>query len=223
MKILIIEDDFILAKELVLLCERWGFESLCVEEFQEITTLYTAYRPDLVLMDINLPYYDGFYWCGKIRDISAVPVLFLSSRDQNADKIMAMSSGGDDYVEKPFDSEMLLVKIRSLLRRTYEYRINDREYLKEGMSYEPESGIFTCNQRQAELTNSERKIMNALTEHKGSVVSREKLMQVLWNSDEFVTDASLTVLISRLRTKLREVSEGEEVIQTKKGVGYYIA
>ena len=179
-------------------------------------------KPDFVLLDINLPHHDGFYWCEKIRNLSNVPILFLSSRELNADKIMAMASGGDDYMEKPFDSELLLVKIRSMLRRAYEYQKNDREYLADGAYYDSAEGIFTYGDRTAELTKSENKIMNALLEHRGKVVEREKLMQQLWNTDEFVTDASLTVLVSRLRSKLRDISGGKEIIGTKKGRGYYI-
>lgn len=220
MKILIVEDDTTLANELALLCRRWGFEAVCARQFEKIAKEYALCQPDLVLMDINLPYYDGFYWCGQIRKLSNVPVLFLSSRDQNADKVMAMAAGGDDYVEKPFDSELLLLKIRAMLRRAYEYTVNEREYLSEGMYYE--NGLFVCNGKSAELTKSESKIMAALLTKRGSIVSREKLMQQLWNTDEFVTDASLTVLISRLRSKLNEIADGREVIVTKKGMGYYI-
>lgn len=227
-KILIVEDDLILAGELALLCRKWGFEAEYIKNFQDITAEFEKRRPDLVLMDINLPYYDGFYWCGRIRERSDVPVLFLSSRDQNADKVMAMASGGDDYVEKPFDTELLLVKIRSMLRRAYEYRPgtgNYREYITDKMYYE--KGVVYCQNGQTELTRSESKIMEALLERRGQVVSREKLMMILWKTDEFVTDASLTVLVSRLRAKLRELSRedtgGSGVIETKKGVGYYIS
>ena len=135
---------------------------------------------------------------------------------------MAMASGGDDYMEKPFDSELLLVKIRSMLRRAYEYRKNDREYLTDGGYYDSAEGIFTYGEQSVELTKSENKVMSALVECRGKVVEREKLMQHLWNTDEFVTDASLTVLVSRLRSKLRDISGGKEIIGTKKGRGYYI-
>lgn len=220
MKILAIEDDMTLAKELVLLCRRWGFDAAYVENFREITKEYVAYQPDLVLMDINLPYYDGFYWGEQIRKRSNVPLLYLSSRDQNADKIMAMAAGGDDYVEKPFDPELLLLKMRAMLRRTYEYTANDRMYLSDNMYYE--NGQFVCGEKSVELTKSESKIIASLLSEHGAVVSREKLMQQLWNTDEFVTDASLTVLVSRLRAKLNEITGGKEIIMTRKGRGYYI-
>ncbi len=220
MKILIVEDDTELARELALLCRKWGFNEERVKDFQNIREEYHTSHADLILMDINLPYFDGFYWCEKIREISRVPVLFLSSRDQNADKIMGMAAGGDDYVEKPFDPELLLVKIRSMLRRTYEYTGSDKIYISQDIYYE--NGTVAGNGMEKELTRSENKIMSVLLSEKGNVVSREQLMQALWNTDEFVTDASLTVLISRLRNKLREVSGDREIIHTRKGIGYYI-
>ena len=173
-------------------------------------------------MDINLPFYDGFYWCQKIRSISKVPILFLSSRDQNADKVMAMVSGGDDYVEKPFDAELLLVKIRSLLRRSYEYVQSDREYLESGLVYDRGQGILFYENQPIEITKSESRIMSILADYKGQVVDRETLMQGLWNTDEYVTDASLTVLISRLRSKICAATEGISCIHTRKGKGYYL-
>lgn len=228
MKILIVEDDMVLAGELVLLCSKWGFEAEYIKDFQNIAVEFDRRRPDLVLMDINLPFYDGFYWCGQIRERSDVPVLFLSSRDQNADKVMGMAAGGDDYIEKPFDTELLLVKIRSMLRRAYEYKSgtsNSKMYITDKMYYE--MGVVCCQDLQVELTRSESRIMEALLAQKGKVVSREKLMMILWKTDEFVTDASLTVLISRLRAKLREIDKDEAgtggVIETKKGIGYYIS
>ena len=131
MKILLVEDDLTLAEEIVRLCRKWGFEAEYLEEFEAVDREWKKRQGDLILMDINLPFYDGFYWAREIRKISRVPILFLSSRDQNSDKVMAMVSGGDDYVEKPFDGELLLVKIRALLRRAYEYTVSDREYLAE--------------------------------------------------------------------------------------------
>ena len=220
MKILIVEDDTALARELELLCRKWGFEAESVRDFRNVQKEFANSHADLVLLDINLPFFDGFYWCGKIRELSKVPVLFLSSRDQNADKIMGMASGGDDYVEKPFDTELLLVKIRSMLRRAYEYTDSERTYIAENLYFE--NGTVYGEEGERELTRSENKIMSVLISSKGRIVSREELMQVLWNTDEFVTDASLTVLVSRLRNKLHEISGGREVIFTKKGMGYYL-
>lgn len=220
MKILIIEDDLVLAEEIVRLCKRWGFDGEYLEDFSDVDKQCERSCCDLVLMDINLPFYDGFYWCQKIRRVSKVPILFLSSREQNADKVMAMVSGGDDYVEKPFDPEILLVKIRSLLRRTYEYTQSDREYLESGLIYDRGQGTLLYENQVIEMTKSENRIMGILADYKGQVVDRETLMQCLWNTDEYVTDASLTVLVSRLRSKICTSTGGISCIQTKKGKGY---
>ena len=205
MKILIVEDDFVLAEEILRLCKRWGFEGEYLEDFSDVDKQCESSHCDLVLMDINLPFYDGFYWCQKIRSVSKVPILFLSSRDQNADKVMAMVSGGDDYVEKPFDAELLLVKIRSLLRRSYEYTQSDREYLESGLVYDRGQGILLYKNQPIEMTKSENRIMGILADYKGQVVDRETLMQGLWNTDEYVTDASLTVLVSKFVLRQEEV------------------
>lgn len=222
MKIMIVEDDLVLARELKLLCTKWDFQAKYIQNFKHVDKECFEYKPDLLLLDINLPYYDGFYWCQKIRNNSTVPILFISSREQNADKILALSSGGDDYIEKPFDLELLLVKIKAMLRRTYEYKHLEKEYLDESTSYDVISGRFYYQDLVLELTKSEGKIMTVLLENRGNWVTREQLMMVLWNTDEFVTDATLTVHISRLRNKLKELTNGKDIIKTKKGVGYYI-
>lgn len=202
MKILVVEDDLMLAGEICRLCEKWGFEAEYLEEFDAVEKEWGRRAADLILMDINLPCYDGFYWCTQIRKLSKVPILFLSSRDQNADKVMAMVSGGDDYVEKPFDSELLLVKIRSLLRRTYEYALNDREYVSKELIYDRGQGALIYRGEVISMTKSENKVLALLADHRGQVVERESLMQHLWRTDEYVTDASLTMLVSRLRNKI---------------------
>ena len=222
MKLLIVEDDLVLAQEICHLCGKWGFEAEYLEEFEAVDREWERRQADLVLMDVNLPSCDGFHWCRKIRELSNIPVLFLSSRDQNADKVMAMVSGGDDYVEKPFDPELLLVKIRALLRRAYEYTQNEREYIGNDLIYDRSQGILFYQGTPIEMTKSENKIMGLLADRKGQVVDRESLMQHLWSTDEFVTDASLTVLVSRLRAKISAAAEGTEVIRTKKGKGYYV-
>ena len=189
---------------------------------KHVDQVYCTYQPDLILLDINLPFYDGFYWCQKIRENSTVPILFISSREQNADKILALSAGGDDYIEKPFDLELLLVKIKAILRRTYEYKHSEKEYLDEDTSYDIVRGRFVYQNKVLELTKSEGKIMSTLLGQRGNWVTREQLMMTLWNTDEFVTDATLSVHISRLRNKLKELTNGKDIIKTKKGVGYYI-
>lgn len=222
MKILVVEDDMVLAEEICRLLKKWGFQGEYLDDFSAVDIEWAKRRTQLILMDINLPYYDGFYWCSRIRELSSVPVLFLSSRDQNGDKVMAMMSGGDDYVEKPFDPELLLVKIRSLLRRTYEYTQNECEYVGENLIYDRNQGVLFYQGHRIEMTKSENRILGLLADHKGKVVGREELMRQLWSTDEYVTDASLTVLVSRLRTKIFEETNGIECIRTRKGKGYYL-
>ncbi len=222
MKILVVEDDMVLAEEICRLLKKWGFQGEFLEDFSAVDKEWAKRRAQMILMDINLPYYDGFYWCSRIRELSSVPVLFLSSRDQNGDKVMAMMSGGDDYVEKPFDPELLLVKIRSLLRRTYEYTQNECEYVGKDFIYDRNQGVLFYQGHRIEMTKSENRILGLLADHKGKVVGREELMRQLWSTDEYVTDASLTVLVSRLRTKIFEETNGIECIRTRKGKGYYL-
>ena len=222
MKILIVEDDLILAKEIKRLLKKWDFEAEYLEEFSAVDEEWQKRQSDMILMDINLPFFDGFYWSRKIRELSNVPILFLSSRDQNADKILAMLSGGDDYVEKPFDLELLFIKIRQLFRRAYEYTQSDKEYIGKDLIYDRNKGSLFYNGTQIELTKSENRILSLFAEKKGQVVTREALMRHLWNTDEYVTDASLTVLISRLRTKISDAADGFSCIHTKKGEGYWL-
>ena len=186
-------------------------------------------------MDINLPFHDGFYWCSQIRQISKVPVIYISSRDDDRDKIMAVAQGGDDYVEKPLRMELLRAKIEAMLRRTYEYKVRERIYLAAGLCFDcaAQSLYYTkqCGcaedppasdgQTEIELTKSERRLFARLVENRPDVVTRDELMMELWNTDEYVTDAALTTIISRLRTKLKSEC-GEDVIHTKKGQGYYV-
>lgn len=222
MKILIIEDDETLAGEMASFLVRWGYETHTIRRFDSILEEFREIRPQLVLMDINLPFYDGFYWCARIRQVSRVPILYISSRSDDRDKIMAMAQGGDDYVEKPFGLALLKAKIDAALRRAYQYKVRERVLLAAGLSFEQDTFSLFYQESELDLTKSEKKIMGKLLECKPSVVLREELMMELWGMDEFVSDGTLTTLISRLRNKLKEIC-GEEIIQTKKGQGYFIA
>ncbi|MDE7273108.1 MAG: response regulator transcription factor [Lachnospiraceae bacterium] len=238
LKIMMIEDDAALAREISLSLEKWQYEAAVAERFDDILQEFTEKRPQLVLMDINLPCHDGFYWCSQIRQISKVPVIYISSRGDDRDKIMAIAQGGDDYVEKPLRMELLRAKIEAMLRRTYEYKVRERVFLSAGLCfdcavqslYDISQGIGKAglaNDRRAgeeqeiDLTKSERRLLSRLVESRPDVVTRDELMMELWNTDEYVTDAALTTIISRLRTKLKSVC-GEDVIRTKKGQGYYV-
>lgn len=242
LKIMVIEDDASLAREISLFLEKWRYEAFAAERFDDILQEFAERRPQLVLMDINLPWHDGFYWCSQIRQISKVPVIYISSRDDDRDKIMAIAQGGDDYVEKPLRMELLRAKIEAMLRRTYEYRVRERVLLAAGLCFDcavqslyylrqcigEEDGIQpSADDRRAEeeeeidLTKSERRLLSRLVESRPDVVTRDELMMELWNTDEYVTDAALTTIISRLRAKLKAIC-GEDVIRTKKGQGYYV-
>lgn len=220
-RILIVEDDRVLAGELEDFLVRWGYGVELAEDFADLLAEFRRLSPQLVLMDINLPYYDGFYWCGRIREISDVPILFISSRSDDRDKIMAMAQGGDDYVEKPFLLELLKAKIEAILRRAYQYQVTDRIWLGDGLCFEGETGALFFRGQEAWLTRSERKILARLVEGRSRVVTREELMMTLWSTDEFISDGTLTTVISRLRSKLKAFC-GEELIRTKKGQGYFI-
>ena len=209
MKIFIVEDDETLSEEIAGYLVRWGYETERAKDFANIAQEALSANPELILMDVNLPNFDGFYWCAQIRRASTVPVIFISSRNDDRDKIMGVAQGGDDYVEKPFCLELLKAKIEALLRRTYHYREKKEIDLP------------------VELTKSERRILARLMERRPGVVTREELMQELWSTDEFISDEALTTLVSRLRAKLKEAAgTGDSqtpIICTKKGVGYFIS
>lgn len=221
MKILIIEDDETLAQEIGSFLIRWGYETAIPRRFDSILEEFSRYRPQLVLMDINLPYYDGFYWCSQIRQVSKAPILYISSRSDDRDKIMAMAQGGDDYVEKPFQLELLKAKIQAILRRTYEYKVKEQIFLGEKLYFDREQKALYFGEKEIELTRSERQVIAKLAENHPDVVTREELMMDLWETDEYVSDGTLTTMISRLRSKLKAVC-GTEIISTKKGQGYLI-
>ena len=222
MRILIVEDDETLAKEMGSFLEQWGYEALKAERFDQIQEEFLASAPQMVLMDINLPYFDGFYWCTKIRQVSDVPVLYISSRGDNADQIRAMAQGGDDYIEKPFHPEVLKARIRAMLSRTYEYKVREQAFLGGELRFDWEEQALYFGGQEIQLTKSERRVVERLVESRPGVVTREELMMDLWDTDEYVSDGTLTTMISRLRSKLKTVC-GVEFIKTKKGLGYFLA
>lgn len=221
MKIMIVEDDGTLAKEIAAFLIKWGYETVAASDFTDILALFLKESPQLILLDVNLPYYDGFYWCSRIRDVSKVPVIFISSRDDDRDQIMGIAQGADDYVGKPFHLEMLKAKIDAILRRTYQYKVKEQICLDHGLSFDVVSQILFCNGKEVELTRSERKIFAKLLENRPDVVFRDTLMMDLWNTNEYVSDGTLTTVISRMRSKLKAAC-GDEVVNTKKGQGYFI-
>lgn len=221
MKIFIVEDDETLAGEIAGYLEKWGYETRIAGDFADIAKEAAAASPELILMDVNLPNFDGFYWCEQIRRISTVPIIYISSRNDDRDKIMAIAWGGDDYVEKPFCMELLKAKIEALLRRAYQYRERKEIPLWGGLSFDIASQMMFIDHREIELTKSERRILSKLIAERPNIVTRQELKMELWSTDEFISDGALTTVLSRLRSKLREAAGGE-VIYTKKGTGYFV-
>lgn len=219
--ILIVEDDFPLANELKEYLMKWGYTISLINDFSNVLNECMNINPDLILMDINLPFYDGFYWCFKIREYSKVPMIFVSSRNSDNDKIMAIAQGGDDFIEKPFNLSLLKAKIEAIIRRTYQYKVSQKQFIQEHIYYDSSSSCIYYDNQKIELTKSENTIIQMLLEYKSKVVSRNTLMDELWNTDEFISDNTLTVLISRLRSKFKAYT-GDEIVYTKKGQGYYI-
>lgn len=222
MKIMIVEDEPTIAHMLAETLGKWGFETAIADDFGRILQLFLAENPHLVLMDINLPSFDGFHWCNKIREVSNVPIVFLSSRDTPLDMIMAMNMGGDDFIQKPFFTDVLMAKINALLRRTYSYiEVSASVIEHDGIVLSLKDGDIRLGEQKAELTKTEFIILHMLMKHKGSIVTRQKMMRSLWEDESFVDDNTLTVNITRLRKKLAELGK-DSFITTKKGQGYII-
>ncbi len=227
MKIMLIEDDAVLCGEIESFLVKWGYEVAAARRFDEILREFTELAPHLVLIDINLPCYDGFYWCGQIRQVSQVPVIYISSRGEDSDKLMGIAQGGDDYVEKPFRLEILKAKMEALLRRTYEYKagqafLQNLISLQAGLVFDGASGLLFREGEEIGLTKAERRVLIRLTQARPQVVTREELMMALWDTEEYLSDGSLTTLVCRLRGKLKAAC-GDEIIRTRKGQGYFVA
>ncbi|WP_062048938.1 response regulator transcription factor [Bacillus sp. JCM 19034] len=222
-KVLIIEDDVTISSIIEKSLQKWGFTPKRIEVFSDILTPFHSFEPHLILLDINLPYYDGFYWCTKIRELSNVPIMFISSRDTDADKIRAITQGGDDYIEKPFSIDLLIAKIQATLRRSYSYNDETLHTLQyKDLLLHLDKQLIVTNQDEIELTKNESKILAILIQHNGNTVTRSKIMQTLWDNESFVDDNTLTVNITRLRRKLKEINV-EDYIKTVKGEGYRLS
>ena len=218
-KILLVEDDEIIRQQVKQLLEQWGYEVVAVEDFMDVLGIFVESDPHLILMDIGLPLYNGYHWCQEIRKVSKVPIMFLSSRDQAMDIVMAINMGGDDFVTKPFDQNVLLAKIQGLLRRSYEFGKDQSLLEYMGVILNLKAMDLVYQGEVVSLTKNEFQILQVLFERSGNIVSREDLMKELWNSDFFIDDNTLSVNVARLRKKLEAVGL-KDFIETKKGVGY---
>ena len=220
-KVFIVEDDAVIARAVAAHLTTWQMQVQCAGNFEKITEEVEDFQPDIIIMDIKLPYYNGFYWCAEIRKTSKVPIVFLSSADDNMNIVMAMNMGGDDFIAKPFDLNVLLAKIQAILRRTYDFAAPAPALEHRGAVLNTADASLTYQGQRIELTKNDYRILQTLLERKGSVVSRETLMEKLWETDSFVDENTLTVNIARLRRKL-EAAGLPDYITTKKGLGYLI-
>ena len=220
-KIMIIEDDITIARTIKDHLSKWDYDVIYITDFKNIIEQFIQFEPQLILLDVILPFFNGFHWCSEIRKISKVPVMFISSAGDNMNIVMAMNMGGDDFIVKPFDLHVLTAKVQALLRRTYSFQgqINIIEH--SGAVLNLNDATLTYQNQRIELTKNDYRILQLLMENVGNVVPREEIMQRLWENDNFVDDNTLTVNITRLRKKLSEAGL-ENFIKTKKGIGYLV-
>ena len=220
-KILIVEDDLTMAEAMKNQIESWGNEVLITEDFRDIIPTFLGFDPHLVLLDIMLPFYNGYHWCGEIRKISNVPVIFISSVSENMNIVMAMNLGGDDFISKPVDLSVMMAKIQAVLRRTYDMSGKIPMLEHKGAVLNLNDTSLNYKGERVELTKNEFRILQTLLENKGKIVSRDTLMTKLWQMDCYVEENTLTVNVTRLRKKLSSVSL-DEFIKTKVGSGYIV-
>lgn len=218
-KIFIVEDDEVIARSMKEYLSAWDYDVHCVEDFSNVLTEFANFDPQLVIMDITLPFYNGYYWCSEIRKVSKVPIVFLSSASDNMNIVMAVNMGGDDFISKPFDLEVLTVKIQAMLRRSYDFAGKSRILEHRGAILNLTETTLTYQAEKAELTKNEFRILQILMENKEKVVSREILMTKLWENDAYVDENTLSVNVNRLRKKLEAIGLTDFII-TKKGIGY---
>lgn len=220
-RIYLAEDDENIARSIKKSLSEWDFEVKCTEDFRAVTAEFSQFQPHLVLLDITLPFFNGFYWCSEIRRVSKVPIIFISSANDNMNIIMAMNMGGDDFIAKPFDMSVLTAKVQAVLRRTYDFagQVGVIEH-RGALLNTADASLFFGGER-IELTKNEYRILQTLLESKGKVVSREKLMNRLWETDSYVDENTLTVNVARLRKKL-DAAGLAGFIATKVGMGYIV-
>lgn len=220
-RILIVEDDLTIAGSIARHLATWNYDVKYVQDFQKIMDCFEEFSPELVLMDVNLPFYNGFHWCSEIRKSSNIPIIFLSSISDNMNIVMAMNMGGDEYIEKPFDVHVLTAKIQALLRRTYTLNEQKRLLTHRELSLNLNDSTVTCKDEKLSLSRNEYLILQLLIENCGKIVSRDELMTCLWGNDEFIDDNTLTVNVTRVRKKLEQAG-CVDYIKTKKGLGYIL-
>ncbi|MBN1068930.1 DNA-binding response regulator [Clostridium botulinum] len=220
-KILIVEDDLTIASILKNHLCKWGYEAEIVSDFNNVVSSFIEYDPQLVVLDITLPFYNGFHWCTEIRKISKVPIIFASSASDNMNLIMAINMGADDFIAKPFDLNVIVAKVQALIRRTYSFQGQTNILESNGAVLNLGDTTLIYNNKKLELSKNEFKILQILLDNKNKTVSRDDIMTHLWNSDSFIDDNTLTVNVTRLRRKLDDINL-KNFIKTKKGIGYIV-
>ena len=219
---MIVEDDEVISSTLKRHLEKWNFEVYVVEDFEHVMEVFLDYQPTLVLLDISLPFYNGYHWCQEMRKVSEIPIIFISSTNENMNIVMAMNMGADDFINKPFDLNVITAKIQAMLRRTYSFSKQFHILTYKELILNLLEATVSYHDQVIELTKNELKIMQMLFEKAETYVSRDELMIELWQSDQFVDDNTLSVNMNRLRKKLDDFGL-DSLIQTKKGIGYKLA
>ena len=220
-RMLIVEDDRGIGEAITRQAAVWGLEARCVADFQNVMGEFGAFDPQLALMDITLPFFNGYHWCSRIRQVSKVPIIFISSAADNMNIIMAVNMGADDFIAKPFDMSVLMAKINAMLRRTYDFTGTSPMLEHRGAVLNTGDNTLTFEGKEIPLSKNEYRILLTLLENKGSVVSRERLMERLWQTDSFVDENTLTVNVGRLRKKL-DGAGLPGFVETRFGVGYLV-
>lgn len=220
-RIFLVEDDAAIAGVVLRHLESWGYQVACAQRFDNVLVEFAAFDPQLVLLDISLPFFNGYHWCQEIRKVSQVPILFLTSASDNVNVVMAMQMGGDDLLAKPFDLQVLAAKVQAMLRRTYDFGPSAALLSCGSVVLNLSDGSLTAGEHKVALTKNELKILQLLFQHHGQIVSRDAMMTALWESDSFVDENTLSVNVNRLRRKL-EAAGLPDFIRTRKGAGYLI-
>ncbi|MEQ3339392.1 response regulator transcription factor [Clostridium butyricum] len=218
-KIMIIEDEVIIREELKSFLSKYNYEVIAPSDFENVIEFILNENPDLILLDINLPIFDGYYICREIRKTSDIPIIIVTSRDSDMDELMSMNLGADDFVSKPYNTQILLARIAALLKRSGGSSNTSKYLIYNNFKINLSNATISWEDKEIELTKNEIKILSCLIENKGSIVSREILMEYLWKSDYFVDDSTLTVNITRLRRKLEGIGI-KDAIETRRGLGY---
>ncbi|UBH13431.1 response regulator transcription factor [Macrococcus armenti] len=221
MKIMIVEDDPVIREHLAEALKKWQYDVYIAKNFNDIIEEFNDYKPHIILLDINLPAYNGYHWCQEIRKISQIPIIFISSRNDSMDHVMAMQMGADDYIEKPFDMTVTISKIQAMLRRSYDFVVEDRRLKINGAELISEQAKLMFKAGDIDLTLTELQIMQCLFKANGNFVSRNALIEACWESEHFIDDNTLAVNMTRLRKKLSKIGLND-FIETKKNVGYRV-